>query len=188
MFPKLNLQNLIPMRPLLNEDMLAYEAANQGFIDYKIVNRNCMNYIIYCYGYSQIQINFADDEENEEESKQVHACFRVLLSSLLKIELDNWDSPEKDHFLEMAMTEFKVIQQMQLEETITGDYFRRVKIIRETLQDRGYYNEVSAGWKKLLSEAWSEMIAIIESDQGTEENEANIGIWNSIIDKTTSLN
>ena len=188
MFPKLNLQNLIPMRPLLNEDMLAYEAANQGFLDYQIVNRDSTNYMIYCYAYSQIEIKFAEDQENEEESKQVHACFRVLLSSLIRIKLDTWDTPDKDQFVEIASNEFQVIQEMQREKTITGGYFNRVRAIRDTLQKRGYYSEVSTGWRALLDQAWTEMVIIIEEDQGTEENETNIGIWQSIIDKTTSLN
>ena len=190
MLHKPNLTNLIPISPLLDRHILIFEAANQGFVSRFLLNRESFDYIIYTFAYSQIQRQFK--EINDEHVDQAKACFRVLIGSLMKSNYKEWSKGKQRHFAEMAKKEFKIATAIHEEEKDEreqlGENFQAIRSIRKTLQQRGYYDEVSEGWNELSSKAWDEMILIIEEDKKSPEICRSQETWYSIIEAATALN
>lgn len=190
MFKKPTYNNLIPIRPILNEKMLEYEAANQSLIHRDLLNLKDPSYMIYCYAYSQINTDTEDpniSKEEQEELDEFEASCRVLLASIINNNLNSWNPQEKNTFIKKAKDEFDTINKMQKANKITGGHLERVETIKKVLQERGTYEQVKNEWEKIIKIAYPEMVEIIsqEKEDSIPPNEI---IWCDIIDKAVSLN
>ena len=190
MLQKPNLQNLIPLTPLLDPKILEYEAANQGFMDKLLLNKKTFEYMAYTFAYSQINKQF--EGVNDEFVDKAKACFRVLIASLMKTEFEEWNEMKQKHFTEIAMQEFEIITAMHHEEITErnelDEDFTTVRSIKKALDNKGYKDEVSTGWNELSNQAWGQMVTIIEEDKEDQNTSRSEETWFRIVETATTLN
>ena len=156
------------------------EGFNIGMLKAPVVNEDSFHGVLYGHVFAFVEKTFKyDDEDKQQINDKGLACIRVILASIVKDELMDWEEEKFKGFQEMLLRQFDRMDKIEKEELI--NFNENPKLLIERMLEETEFHQIGRIWEGLLQRGLEKIEPILKS---TEDP----GIWRHIVSICASLN